>query len=67
MAQSLQLIQRNHVVLAKWADQGPPQRADMAVSAENPAHIPGERADIGALATLGLEYRSIAIWLIYKG
>src|SRR6266702_5137807 len=67
IAQSLQLIQRNHVVLAEWANQGPAQRADMAESAENPAHIASQRADIGALAALGLEHRPVAIWLIYQG
>ena len=67
IAQSLQLIQWNHVVFAEWADQGPPERADMAESAENPAHIARKRADIGTLAAFGLEHGPVVIRLIHKG
>ena len=67
IAQSLQLFQRNHVRLAEWADQGPPQRADMAVTAENPADIAGQRPHIGSLAALGLEHGMAVIRLFYKG
>src|SRR6266702_8171826 len=63
IAQSLQLFQRNHVLLTEWADQGPPQRADMAVAAEQPADIARQRPNIGSLAALGLEHRMTIIWL----
>ena len=61
IAQSLQLFQRNHVLLAEWSDQGPPQRADMAVAAEQPAKIARQRPHIGSLAALGLEHGMVAI------
>ena len=63
MAQSLQLFQRNHVALAERPDRGPPQRADMAETAEHPAEIAGERPHIGAFAAFGLEHGMVAIRL----
>ena len=61
MAQSLQLFQRNHGFFAEWPDRGPPQRADMAETAQSAAEIAGQRAHIGALAAFGLEHRMIGV------
>src|SRR4029079_13496355 len=45
-----------HVCVAKWPHQGPPQRADMAETAQNPADIAGQGPNISPLATLRLEH-----------
>jgi len=67
MAQSFQLFQRNHVVPAERADQGPPQRADVAETAQNPPHIARQCPHIGSLAALGFEHGMAIIHLFYKG
>ena len=61
MAQGLQLFQRNHGLLAKRADRGPAQRADMAETAQSAAHIPGQRPDIGSLAAFGLAHGMVGV------
>ena len=67
IAQSLQLFQRNHVRLAERTHQRPPQRADMAKTAQNPADIAGQSPDIGPLAALGLEHGLAVISMFHKG
>src|ERR1700738_1324378 len=61
MTQSLKLFQRNHVRFGKRPDGGPPQRRYVAMAAERPAKIAGERAHIGSLAALGREARVVRI------
>src|SRR6201992_3813083 len=67
IAQSLQLCQRNHVRLAERPDHGPPQRANMAETAQNSPDIAGQGPDIGSPAALGLKYLSVDTLLFYQG
>ena len=52
-------VKRGRIHFDKGADAGAAQSGDMAVTAQNPAHIAGNRADIGAFTAFGLEYAFI--------
>ena len=61
------LLVVERVRLVERTDQGAPQGADMAVAAEQPAHVTGERADVGAFAALRFEYRLTGIMVLDQG
>ena len=55
------MFQRNHLNRPERSDRGPPQRRNVAETAELAAHVAGERPDIGALAAGGLEHGVVGI------
>ena len=57
----LQRVDAHCIVLAERSDQGAAKLHHMTVAAERAAHVAGDGADIGALAALGLEHRTIRV------
>src|SRR5579862_6118685 len=61
MPEGGEFIQGNRVRFVEGADPRAPERRDMAISAQAERQVASERADIGALAYLGLEFGVVGI------